>query len=113
MKLHCIVYIYIYNIIIVSYNIDINTEWEYSSKLDQGWNTVDFNLPWNKAKIENIPTNGNSLYLRKLIPIHDVDTFSAFYSRFDILSGLVYYINGVEMGRVNLPAYIYIYYILL
>lgn len=105
--LHYNVYIYIYINKIVHYGVDANTEWEYSSKYEPGWYKNSFTGRWSTSKISNINANGNTLYLRKIIQIHDINSISAFYTRIDVLSGFVYYANETEVGRINLPQYIY------
>lgn len=101
--LYRIYYIINIFILIVSYNLYLNTVWEYNSNYVVGWNTDSFTGTWNSAKISDISTTGTTLYLRKKITINSLDTFSSFYSRLDVLSGYVYYINGQEVGRINLP----------
>lgn len=105
------IFILIYMFKIVSYGVDANTEWEYSSKYEPGWYKNDFTGRWSNSKIANINTDGNTLYLRKIIQIHDVNSISAFYTRIDVFSGFVYYANETEVGRINLPQYIFYIYL--
>lgn len=93
----------------MSYGVDSSTEWQYSLSYQPDWNKNSFNIRWPSSRLENIDTtSGTTLYLRKIIPIHDLDSFSAFYTRIDVFSGFVYYVNETEIGRINLPAYKYI-----
>lgn len=88
----------------LKYNIDVLSEWEYNNQYVDGWKNSNFAGSWSKSRLSELPQlSGNTIYLRKKVPLENVDSFSSFYTRLNIKSGLIFSLGNLEVYRVNVP----------
>ena len=88
---------------------DENTEWFYhvdSSEVDSDWfkAIIPPTEPWESAIPEKIPPiSGIAQYFKTVLYLSDLKDIVSLQFSFRILAGIVFYINGYEYHRFNLP----------
>ena len=103
-------YTHIWQSVVISDSFDNeNTEWYYhvdSSEVETDWFKA-INPPietWESAIPDKIPSvTGIAQYFKTVLYLSDLGKFVSLQFSFQILAGIVFYINGNEYHRFNLP----------
>ena len=95
----------------VKYNVEpLYSEWSYLVTGDaapEGWNTLTgAPTTWEKATPGNFPVaTGVTQYYFKKFTVSEMEDFSGVEISAISKAGLIVYLNGVEISRLNMPEY--------
>lgn len=83
---------------------DYSTEWLYSYKYEDGWNSNPDENNWKKANITSIPkASSTTTYLKLVRDYNNLMLYTSYALSISYVSGIVIYLNGDEIYRNNLP----------
>lgn len=84
----------------MNYDIYINSEWSYNYHYKERWNLPNQSDDWSKTKLNELKSGDtNTIYLRMLKSFENVLDNTALYIRISHISGIIFYINGIELYR--------------